>query len=288
MSYLLFNKNSSTDFNMHISEPPEFSIPERDYETVHIPGRNGDLIIDSGKYNNTTGKYKVNIDASHENEDYFKICSAISAWLHPSPSEVSPYGDHDGYYILKDTYDPTHFRYAKYKGGSSISNIFNKAGEMDLEFECKPQRYLASGAVSQRMSTTSLTMNNPTKNASLPYIIANLKNVSDRATITIDYPDTSAEGIKIYIRKPSNVTYLLINSENETILPVTKNSDGSFKIYHQLGTYYAQSVEFYTDYGAYVASYDFPKLMPGRNVISVPNFSTYFNELYITPNWWDL
>lgn len=48
--YLIFGGECSKDFGLYISGSGAFNAPERDIETVEVPGRNGSLIIDNGRY----------------------------------------------------------------------------------------------------------------------------------------------------------------------------------------------------------------------------------------------
>ena len=50
MGVIIFNGIPSTNYGIHVEKPPVYATPERDYEVVHIPGRNGDLVIDNGSW----------------------------------------------------------------------------------------------------------------------------------------------------------------------------------------------------------------------------------------------
>ena len=50
MGNFKFNGTSSEDLGLVIQTPPTYSFPERELETVHVPGRNGDLIIDKNNF----------------------------------------------------------------------------------------------------------------------------------------------------------------------------------------------------------------------------------------------
>ena len=47
-----------------------------------------------------------------------------------------------GYCRLTDDYNPDEFRQAIYKSGLEVSPAQLKAGEFEIIFDCKPQRYL--------------------------------------------------------------------------------------------------------------------------------------------------
>ena len=54
INYFTFDGKTSTDFGMYISGSGTYNAPERDVTTYNIPGRNGDLIVDNGRFLNTT------------------------------------------------------------------------------------------------------------------------------------------------------------------------------------------------------------------------------------------
>ena len=49
---IVFNYKSLSDFGVYISGKRVFDAPERDTESIKIPGRNGELTVDNGRYNN--------------------------------------------------------------------------------------------------------------------------------------------------------------------------------------------------------------------------------------------
>ena len=53
MKKFYYDGRSSIDFGMVISGSGTFGAPQRDVEMVPVLGRNGDLIIDNGRYLNT-------------------------------------------------------------------------------------------------------------------------------------------------------------------------------------------------------------------------------------------
>lgn len=128
----IFGGINSADFNVFISGSGTFSAPTRSVEVVSVPGRNGDLIIDNGKWNNITVTYPAFIPSGFEaNIDAFR--TAISRLT--------------GYQKLEDTYHPDEYRMAALVGGINPTKIgaFLKNGEFTISFNCKPQRFLKSG-----------------------------------------------------------------------------------------------------------------------------------------------
>lgn len=165
MGVIIFNGVPSTDYGIHVEKPPSYTIPERDYEIIHIPGRNGDVVIDKGSYKNVVRTYDISV--GELDGDFTKLASGISQWLH----SLSGYGR------LEDSYEPDYFRLAYYSGKVEIENLFHHAGRATLEFNCKPGRYLKDGERPIVLSGEYVLLN-PTLQSSYPKIVFSVTNTS--------------------------------------------------------------------------------------------------------------
>ncbi len=157
MGVITFNGVTSSSFNLQVERRPDYEIPEKDYDSFHIPGKNGDLLIFNGSYKNVVRSYDVAIGS--RNGLFTSMANDISSWL-CSPSE---------YARLEDTYEPDYYKLATYKGPATIENILGNAGRATIEFDRKPQRFLKTGDT-KVVVTSGQTLNNPTKFAALPII----------------------------------------------------------------------------------------------------------------------
>ena len=129
--YLMFSGRSSEDFKAHISGSGTFISPTRDVESISVPGRNGDLHVDNGRFTNVPIIYPAFIT-----EDFEKNYSAYKAFL---CAQI-------GYKILADSYHPDHYRRAMFNGGISPEMAtLNRAGSFELSFDCDPRLFLKSG-----------------------------------------------------------------------------------------------------------------------------------------------
>lgn len=158
MGVVIFNNVPSTDVGFHVETPPSYEFPERDYEIIHIPGRNGDVVIDKGTYANVSKSYNISFGCPFRNFSYFSM--KIAEWL----------GSASGYCRLEDTYEPEHYRVAIYKESSYIQNILENAGRATLVFDCKPQRFLKNGDYPFIFETSETVISNPTLFNALPII----------------------------------------------------------------------------------------------------------------------
>lgn len=157
MGIIIFNNLSSKDYGILVEHPPGYQYPQKDYETVHIPGRNGDLVIDNDSYQNIDRKYEIAVGSLMEK--FTPMANRISEWLHSA----------NGYARLEDSYEPEYYRMALYKEQAEIENILFHAGRAKITFDCKPQRFLKSGDETIEINDT-VVLCNPTNFASSPII----------------------------------------------------------------------------------------------------------------------
>lgn len=169
--YLMFSGRSSEDFKAHISGSGTFISPTRDVESISVPGRNGDLHVDNGRFTNVPIIYPAFIT-----EDFEKNYSAFKAFL---CAQI-------GYKILADSYHPDHYRRAMFNGGISPEmSTLNRAGSFELSFDCDPRLFLKSGDKVITINATGQIYNR-TQFASKPIIRA-------YGTGTLTVGDTSIE-----------------------------------------------------------------------------------------------
>lgn len=123
-----FGGENSLAYGIAVSGSGTFNAPERDVEIITIPGRDGDLIRDNGRFKNIMVTYPAMITRG-----FAANAQRARAWL---------LGRH-GYLRLTDDYDPNHYRLAAFHGPIDFQTSFlNRAGQCELRFNCKPQRFL--------------------------------------------------------------------------------------------------------------------------------------------------
>lgn len=156
MSTLIFNGTDLADFGVHISGEGTYNAPTRAVEEQAVPGRNGTLIIDSGRWENIIVTYPAYIT-----DNFDANISALRNFL----LSVR------GYARLADTYHPDEFRLANFSDGIDVttSGRYNAHGQFDLSFNCKPQRFLVSGEDTITL-TDDGTITNPTLFEAKPII----------------------------------------------------------------------------------------------------------------------
>lgn len=157
MGVITFNGLSSKDFGIEVELFPTYQTPRKIYDVIHIPGRNGDLHIDTGAYENVNRTYEIAI-GSYDG-DYTEMANKVSEWLHSA----------SGYSRLEDSYEPGYYRLAVYEEEMELSNIYNHGGRTYINFNCKPQRFLKLGDRPIKF-TAAGNLRNPTRFESLPII----------------------------------------------------------------------------------------------------------------------
>ena len=156
---LTFDSNNSLNYGVYISGEGVYNAPERTVERVSIPGRNGDLIMDYGRYENIEITYPAGVFADDEQT----FASNVRAFRNMLASRHT-------YKRLTDTYHPDEFRLAMFTSGFNLFPVNKtKAGEFNIVFDCKPQRYLTSGETGTTF-TADGTISNPTAYPSQPLI----------------------------------------------------------------------------------------------------------------------
>lgn len=150
-NYFIFNGISSKDFGVYISGSGTFSGSERDVTTFQIPGRNGDLTLDNGRYKNRSLKYPAFI---YRNFDL--NVEGLRNWLLADP----------GYKRLEDSYHPDEFYLARYSGNFEVNaDEALRAGDFDLTFNCYPQRFLKSGEFPIEVTAATSIINDTSQTA---------------------------------------------------------------------------------------------------------------------------
>lgn len=137
-------KHSYRDFGVLLSEQPKRPIPARVQEVVDIPGRNGAVIIDNGSYENATCDYNVVFVC--DRSEWSEKAHTLASWLFASKE----------YAVLSDDYDDDCYRMAIASGNATeVEGLMMNTGMCTISFNCKPQRYLNSGAIEVYGTTLS-------------------------------------------------------------------------------------------------------------------------------------
>lgn len=240
----IFDDINSLDKGVYITGEAVYNAPERIIEMVEVPGRNGAIAIDQGRFANIEITYPAGAYAVTQEEWAGKI-EAIRNIL------CSRYS----YKRLEDTYNPEEYRMGLYKAGLEVAAVaYSRAGEFNITFDCKPQRWLKSGEEEQTF-TGQAVIENPTDFEARPLLV-----VTGYGNLTIgERTFTIAEG-------PEGSSQMIhIDCESQEAWEVTGAGRTSRNDYIQN------------------AGDEFPSLIAGENdIICGANIS----QVIITPRWW--
>lgn len=211
LNYFEFNGKDSRDFGIFIRKKNSYNAPTRDVDVVHVPGRNGDILIDNGSYNNITITYDVLIVApkmmqTNQNIDAENAIADIKKWLYSGmgSKKVGAYGK------LIDSYNEGYYRKAAFTGGLEIESSDPNYLYAKISFCCKPYRYRLDGDdVITLTPSENFTIYNPEREGSLPlirlygeyqcsFLLSGQGYSFDFTDLSIDYVDIDSEKEIVY------------------------------------------------------------------------------------------
>lgn len=160
MNSIIFGGIDSSDYGIYISGEGVWNAPERDAETIQIPGRNGEYVLDKGNFKNI----EVTYPAFNQETSYNDFRTKVDNFRNAISSLK-------GYQRLTDSFHPDEYRMAAFIGGLEVKPVLynDKSMEMNIVFNCKPQRFLTSGETEQTV-TSGATITNPTLFESEPLL----------------------------------------------------------------------------------------------------------------------
>ena len=217
-NYINYDGTDLRDYGLYISGSNVFNAPERTYNEITIPGRNGTLLGSEKRLENISVVYP-----SFIYKDFKVNIAGLRSFL---LSRI-------GYKRLMDTYHPSEFRLGFYAGGLDAEMTSKlDAGQFELTFNCKPQRYLISGETPITL-TASGTINNPTLFDAQPLIrVYGTGSITvNGVTITISeadgYTDIDCEIMEAY---KGNVLKNYAVSLDSTDFPVLSAGDNAISM----------------------------------------------------------
>lgn len=152
---LVFGGQDFAEYGVMVDSAESWPKPERDSDVIQIPGRNGDLIIDNGRWKNVDISYNCLI-ADGWQQKFDEFCAMLFALR--------------GYHDLQDDAHPNEIRMASFSGPVDPELWFtSETGIFRLTFNCMPQRWLRSGLLPQSF-TAGGAITNPTLYPSQPYL----------------------------------------------------------------------------------------------------------------------
>lgn len=173
---LTFDGENSLDYGVYITGEAVYNAPERAVEMISIPGRNGAIAVDQGRFENI----EVTYPAGTFGDDQPEFASKLRAFRNTLVSRFN-------YVKLTDSYHPDEYRLGLYKSGLTTTPVqMSKAGEFPIVFNCKPQRFLTSGEAEvdgsawsslQTRTGSTVTINNTSGDTGIKSLVVNIEPI---------------------------------------------------------------------------------------------------------------
>lgn len=138
-----------------VHKVPNLNRSVQKIDVFSVPGRDGDIIMPQGAWENQIQEYDCYIG----NGDATAAASELAAWLFTK----------DGYQELQDGWETDVFRLAYLTEPLEIESIMNKVGHVLISFSCVPKRFLVSGKTAVTKTATG-SITNPTAFTAKPLL----------------------------------------------------------------------------------------------------------------------
>lgn len=249
INWFEYNGIRSDSKELLIAEKRIYTAPQRDVEMIHVPGRNGDVLIDHGGWNNVDVSYTVQF-----------------VGLPTKAPELRQWLQATGYHVLKDSYQPDYFRYGVFTSVMDPEEIARNVGRLQLIFSCKPYLY--------RAYTDATTQDKITLNASSGSITSATGATVTSGSAKITNPEAYASQPYIKITAGSGSVSLYIGSKQYSFSGISS--------YVEVDSELMSAYKGSTLCNNQILFTSFPVLEPGDNTIQV---STGITKVEIIPRW---
>lgn len=208
-NYIMFDGKALSDFGIRVSGAGTYGSPERDVDEQEVPGRDGSIVFDNGRFKNIDIEYEASL-LGEDQKDYTRRIEAFRSYM----------ASRKGYKRLEDTYRTGEYRMAQFIDGLDPEEIMLQGSSFKLKFNCKPQRFLKSGERSITYTADNMIYN-PTYFDSKPLI-----RVYGYGTVEVmGYEITIKEHSLDYIDIDSDMMDCYYNTTNCNDLVTLSNND---------------------------------------------------------------
>lgn len=266
----------SRDYGIYISGSGTWTAPPKKYNVIQVPGRNGDLLMGSRAFENGIVTYP----------DCF-IYADFETNLEGFRADLmSLYG----YAELHDSYHTGYWRQVFFPGGfDPVVEPQQNAGRFSLEFNSKPQKWLASGLDRFDMLSAPL-IGNPSRFYARPRIevygtgtfkwSSGGKSLHQRGNQ--DYNQTLY--ITVSRRSPLGASYpVVIDSETMLCYVGANTEPNPWMISEPVN--WGQYVKITTDAAGTTPAYEFPEI---RDYVEYPDKDDTITGIWLKPRWWTI
>lgn len=151
---ITWNGISSDTLGLTVEKYPKLNRPARKYTVADVPGRNGSAYILQNAWSEVIQSYEISAKSPVAS---FK---GVAEWLASA----------NGYAVLQDSYDPTIYRMAVCVNPFEVETALNRAGRALIQFNCRPERYIANTQDIVVNSGASASIQNSTNHEAHPLL----------------------------------------------------------------------------------------------------------------------
>ena len=139
---------SSKEMHLRVLNDVLFASPTRDVNMIQVPGRDGDLVMDNGRYNSVIRSIPCRLEApSHTNVE--DLINQINNWL------VS-----DAKFHEFEWENDADFKYlARVEGDVISQRVLSRFGKTTVDFRLHPIKYLKSMLTPRQIATGTSIFN---------------------------------------------------------------------------------------------------------------------------------
>lgn len=213
----VYDNINSLDFGVYITGEAVYNAPERIVNMVDIPGRNGALAIDEGRFANIQVAYPAGMFGA----DQADFADKIAGFRNSLASRFA-------YRRLTDSYNPSEYRLGLYHSGLELVPVSrSRASEFAIIFDCKPQRWLTSGETAQTF-TASGSITNPTLFPARPLLAVTGAGILTVGTQTMTLIARSDPNSVLYIDCESQEAWEIVSSNKVSRNDYVQNAGADF------------------------------------------------------------
>lgn len=143
-----FNGHSTTEYSMRMLASYDYNVPNRDIEVVEVPGRDGEVTIDNGRYKAVDWEVEFGVYSSDGDVD--SLLNSISNWLAKSYKPQNVTFDNDPAYIYK----------AAVQDAVAFNRVNSRKATGKVKFRMHPYKYKVSGQTAVSVANGAVVNNN--------------------------------------------------------------------------------------------------------------------------------
>ncbi len=272
MNTFTLDGHTTSEWGIGLSAGGAYDAPARKGESISVPGRNGNIWVDDGSFENVMLTYPCWMSEDFDvNIDGFRAFLALHS---------------DQYYELRDTYHPNEYRLARYAGAFTPQlGTRNKSGRFDVVFDCYPQRFLDSGNTWTAMTVPSAssssgismgTITNDTLFATSPVICFRTNGTGVNSTCVFTFENDGVSNTVEIRNVYGGTNYIYLDTEDYSFRISNRRAASDWRTFQKTRGLYA------------ILDSDDIKLQPGTTEIidkSTSSQTATLNYFAILPRW---